>query len=162
MLFMAGLLLVGVATLGRLWCSFYIAGHKTKRLVTEGPYSLMRNPLYFFSLVGFIGVGLTSETLSLPIVLLLVFAAYYPAVIRREEQGLREIHGEAFEKYASSTSCFLPRLAGLTEPDAYDVNPRVFRRHLFDALIFIWCAGLLEVMEELRDLGWVKTLFRIY
>ena len=46
-LFLMGAVLVGVASMGRLWCSLYIAGYKTEILVTEGPYSITRNPLYF-------------------------------------------------------------------------------------------------------------------
>lgn len=55
-LFLLGLLLVGVATVGRLWCSLYISGHENSELITTGPYSLSRNPLYFFSLPGFAGI----------------------------------------------------------------------------------------------------------
>ena len=61
-LFFSGALLVGIATVGRLWCSLYISGYKTKQLVKTGPYSLSRNPLYFFSLLGAIGVGMVTET----------------------------------------------------------------------------------------------------
>lgn len=43
-----GLILVSVAACGRLWCMLYIAGYKTQKLVTAGPYSLCRNPLYLF------------------------------------------------------------------------------------------------------------------
>lgn len=43
-LFFLGTILVGLATVGRLWCSLYIAGYKTKHLVTVGPYSMSRNP----------------------------------------------------------------------------------------------------------------------
>ncbi|MGB4295037.1 MAG: hypothetical protein WBJ16_05340 [Smithellaceae bacterium] len=46
-LFLMGAVLVGVASMGRLWCSLYIAGYKAEILVTEGPYSITRNPLYF-------------------------------------------------------------------------------------------------------------------
>ena len=55
---LAGCTLVGIATVGRLWCALYIAGYKTDKLITSGPYSMCRNPLYFFSLLGGIGVGL--------------------------------------------------------------------------------------------------------
>jgi protein-S-isoprenylcysteine O-methyltransferase Ste14 len=75
-LFMIGCVLVGIASLGRLWCSLYIAGYKTDVLVTEGPYSMCRNPLYFFSLLGAVGVGLASETFTLPVALFLIFTIY--------------------------------------------------------------------------------------
>ena len=48
LLFFTGITLVGISSMGRMWCSLYIAGYKDNRLVTEGPYSLCRNPLYFF------------------------------------------------------------------------------------------------------------------
>ena len=35
----------------------YVGGRKNAELVTTGPYSMMRNPLYFFSLLGVAGVG---------------------------------------------------------------------------------------------------------
>ena len=40
--------LVGI--IGRIWSSLFIEGYKTKTLITKGPYSLMRNPLYFLVL----------------------------------------------------------------------------------------------------------------
>lgn len=157
-----GLLLVGVASLGRLWCSVYIAGHKTKRLIVDGPYSISRNPLYFFSLIGVIGAGLCSETMTLPAILAAVFVVSYPMIIRDEEQVLLSVHGEAFETYKQNTPRFWPRLSSLREPETYEVNPIIFRKHLFDAMIFVWCAGLLEVLEQMRELGWLPTLLRVY
>jgi hypothetical protein len=35
--------IAAVASLGRMWCSLYIAGSKDKELITNGPYSLCRN-----------------------------------------------------------------------------------------------------------------------
>lgn len=162
LLFTAGMLLVGVATLGRLWCSLYVAGRKKKELVSEGPYSLSRHPLYFFSLVGFLGVGLCSETLLIPVLLLLAFALYYPHVMRHEETTLRELHGTAFDEYVAATPYFFPRLTGMREPETYVVDVRRFRARMFDALLFVWCVGLLELLEELHKLGWLPTLFTVY
>ena len=56
-LFLVGCLCVGAAMVGRMWCAQYIAGYKNDVLVREGPYSVCRNPLYFFSFLGGIGVG---------------------------------------------------------------------------------------------------------
>lgn len=43
-----------VAALGRVWTSAYISGRKNHELVVNGPYSLTRNPLYFFSFFAYL------------------------------------------------------------------------------------------------------------
>ena len=161
-LYASGIFLVGAASLGRMWCSLFIAGYKTRALVTEGPYSMSRNPLYFFSFLGFAGIGLCTETLLFPAVLLSGFALYFPRVIRGEEARLLEEHGEAYRAYAAATPRFFPRFSALREPAEYLVNPRIFRKNLPDALLFIWVAGLLEVAEALHHLGWLPVLLTVY
>src|SRR5688572_6326058 len=96
-LFLLGLLLVSIGTAGRLWCAVYINGYKNKALVTEGPYSITRNPLYFFSLIGFVGVGFATETFTIPVAALLSFALLYPQVIKKEEANLSALFGAAFD-----------------------------------------------------------------
>ncbi len=162
LLFMVGCVLVGVASIGRLWCSLYICGHKTKDLVTNGPYSMTRNPLYFFSAIGAVGVGLGTETLTVPALLLLLFALAYPSVIFTEERKLRALHGPAYDAYVARTPRFFPRRSALSEPDTYAVDPRRFRRALFDALWFVWLVGLLELAEALREAGAVPRLLTLY
>lgn len=162
LLFLIGILLVGVATLGRAWCSLYIAGYKTSTLVMQGPYSISRNPLYFFSAIGVLGVGLCSETLLVPGILLLGFALYYPRVIRQEEEKLLEMHGEAYRAYLASTPRFFPRWSALQEPDHYSVTPRVFRKHLAEGMLFVWIVGVFEIVEALHRLDWVRVYWTIY
>lgn len=52
-----GYALLLVAAPGRIWCSIYIVGRKDEELCTDGPYSLVRNPLYAFSLLGLVGAS---------------------------------------------------------------------------------------------------------
>lgn len=160
-LFLVGLMLVGVATVGRLWCSLYISGHKNEVLITTGPYSLSRNPLYVFSLVGFAGIGFASETFTLGIVLIVAMLVGYPAVIRQEEAVLRERFGAAFEAYCARVPRFLPRLSGYVEPESYTVNPRLFRRTMLDVVWFIWFVGILEFVEALHEYHYVKPLIHL-
>lgn len=161
-IFLVGAVLVGVASLGRLWCSLYIAGYKTDKLITVGPYSMCRNPLYFFSLLGAIGVGFATETLLIPLFIGVAFAIYYPFVIKSEEAGLKGIHTKEFEAYYKKVPSFFPRLSYLKEPEEYIVKPVVFRHHIFDALWFIWLLGILEFTEGLHEVNILPVLLRLY
>ena len=161
-LFLTGCVLVGIASLGRLWCSLYIAGRKTDHLVVLGPYSVSRNPLYFFSLLGGVGVGLATETFTVPIAIAAMFTFYYPFVIRHEEEKLRMHHSEEFETYFRSVPRFWPKWSLLDEPKEYIVAPKVFRRHMYSALWFVWIVGILELLETFRELGVLSALLSIY
>ncbi len=161
-LFIAGCVLVGLATVGRLWCAQYIAGYKTDVLVTEGPYSICRNPLYFFSFLGAVGVGLCTECLTLTLVILLVFAAIYPTTIRNEERVLLRHFGEAYAGYTADVPRFFPDIKLFHEPAEYVVKPKIFRREVFDALYFVWIVGVFECMETLIELHVIPTFLSIY
>lgn len=162
LLFFSGMILVSIATLGRMWCSVYIAGYKDKVLITGGPYSISRNPLYFFSMLGALGVGLCTETLTFPAIILVAMMLYYPLVIRKEERRLREYFGDAFDEYVKQVPAFFPRFSQYTEPEEYTVKPRAYRRHMFSALWFVWIVGLIELAEGLKEIGWLPTLWHIY
>jgi len=161
-LFFSGAVLIGIATVGRLWCSLYISGYKERVLVTQGPYSMCRHPLYFFNLLGGLGVGLASETATIPLVIVLAFFLYYRRVIKAEEKNLLKVHGESFENYVGKTPRFWPSFALLDEPEEYEVNPRIFRKRVFDALGFVWILGLFELIEALHECGLVPIMLNLY
>ncbi len=160
--FLIGAVLVGIATIGRIWCSMYITGYKTKTLITNGPYSMCRNPLYFFSLIGGLGIGLATETLTIPVLFLIGFAIYYPHVIKREQNWLTKQHGEEYQRYCDKTPYFIPLISLLYEPEEYVIRPRKFRRNLFDAMGFIWIIGILELVEGLHEANILPVFLTIY
>lgn len=160
--FLVGCTFVGIASLGRLWCSLYIAGYKNDTLVTLGPYSISRNPLYFFSMIGGVGVGLVTETLLIPLGILILFLIYYPVVIRDEERRLFDLHGDRFRTYCEKTPAFIPNPSLLEEPETYPVNPRIFRKNIFGALWFVWIVGILEFIEALHEAAILPTYFTVY
>ncbi len=157
-----GIVLVGVASLGRMWCSLYIAGYKDKQLITKGPYSMCRNPLYFFSMVGVLGIGFCTETLVFPLLFIILFSCYYPFVIKSEEKRLRSLFGIVFEKYTRNVPAFFPDISIFEEPETYMVNPGIYRVHIFSALWFVWSVGILEVLEGVRKSGLIDALWTIY
>jgi len=161
-LYAIGLILVGIGSLGRMWCSLYIAGYKDQKLIDVGPYSIVRNPLYVFSFIGAVGVGLATETLTFPLLVAILFLFYYPVVIKREERKLEELFGQEYEKYKERVPSVIPNFSSFYEPERYEVNPRVFRKHMFSALWFIWIVGILELLEALKDLGYYTPIWTIY
>jgi protein-S-isoprenylcysteine O-methyltransferase Ste14 len=154
-LFLAGLVLVATATVGRLWCSLYISGNKDSELVTVGPYSVTRNPLYLFSFVGFVGIGLATETLTFALALAAFFALVYPFIIAAEERVLAARFGEAFEAYRARTPRFIPRWSNYVEPRTWSVDTRLFRRTMRDVVWFVWIVGVIELVEALHEHGMV-------
>lgn len=64
-----GVLLIVACVLGRFWSILYVGRHKNRKVVTDGPYSMTRNPLYFFSTLGAFGVGLLFGKLTLALLL---------------------------------------------------------------------------------------------
>jgi protein-S-isoprenylcysteine O-methyltransferase Ste14 len=148
---LVGMILAVLGAVGRLWCSSYIAGNKNARLVTEGPYSLCRNPLYFFSLIGGLGISLASETLAIPAVFAIGFALLYPGVIRREEATLAQRFPGAFAVYASQVPRFWPSLGAYRDLDRSEHSPRLLARALADNAWFILAAIGVHAVEDLRE-----------
>jgi protein-S-isoprenylcysteine O-methyltransferase Ste14 len=150
-----GFAMVTAATLGRLWSLAFISGHKNTSLVQDGPYACTRNPLYFFSAIGALGLGVTSRNAAVLGLAALFFLVYYPAVVRHEEDVLSRLHGDAFTDYKRRVPRFLPRLSLYREPDEYTVRMPVYRRTFLDALAFLWGYLGVELLVWLRATGYV-------
>jgi len=103
-----GLLCVSaIRTLGKQWTyrARVIEGHE---LVTQGPYSFVRNPIYLGMFGAIVGAGLVFSrwwTLSTAVVIFLVGNWIR---IRAEEKLLREAFGAKFDDYARQVSAFFP------------------------------------------------------
>lgn len=149
--FIVGLLLASIGAMGRIWCSAYIAGYKNGTLIMNGPYSICRNPLYFFSFVGSVGVGLATETATIPLLVAAVFAVYYPSVIRSEERYLLSEHGKRFSAYMQKVPRFFPSFRLLVEKEAATVHLVIFRKHILSAIWFVWTPAFLECVEFLHE-----------
>lgn len=140
----------------------YIAGNKDEILITEGPYSICRNPLYLFSLIGAVGVGFSTETLIFPVLILAAFIIYYPFTIGREEVKLRAKFGNEYDNYIKKVkNRIVPSFRNFIEPDRIEISPKAFRRGIFDLIYFIVLVGVFECIETLHLAGWIPTLYYI-
>jgi protein-S-isoprenylcysteine O-methyltransferase Ste14 len=157
----SGLILIVIGTYGRIWSFVYICGRKTNELVTQGPYSVTRNPLYLFSFIGAAGLGLASENVAVLAVVLFAFLFFYPFVIRHEESELERVHGEDFRRYAATVPRFIPRTLSIKEPEIYEIYSRKFRSVFFDAMWFFWFYIIFQIVEKLQQSGIIPVLWKI-
>lgn len=157
----AGLACVTVCAFGRVWSSIYISGQKIIALVEIGPYSVTRNPLYLFSLIGVAGIGLASGSLVIIALLTLSFGLYYPSIIRSEEAAMKAQHGPEFQSYMERVPRFLPNMSLYSEPDICTVKTKQLRRALLDASYFIWIYGAVQLIQKLHQARVLPVLFNI-
>lgn len=156
-----GYIFLIIATLGRLWCSIYIGGYKNNRVINEGPYSIVRNPLYIFSFFGGIGLGLAAENLLVLSLIIPLFIIYYPSVVYREEKDLEAKFGQEFIDYKRKTPRWFPRFSNYYEPEQYLVKPEYIRKAMFDSMWFIWLFMILRIIEVLQDLHFIPVVLKI-
>jgi hypothetical protein len=88
------------------------AGHLRKReaLAHTGPYARTRNPLYLGSAFLAAGFAVASWSVLVAVLVALYFGVFYAQAMRREEWGLREQYGKAFDDYTTKVPRFWPKL----------------------------------------------------
>jgi len=98
-----------IRTLGKQWslAARVLEGHK---LVTEGPYSVVRNPIYTGMFGMLLATGLAISHWIGLLIATFVFAAGTLIRVQSEEKLLREAFGQQFEAYARSVSAVVPFL----------------------------------------------------
>lgn len=150
-----GFCLIVAGASGRIYCSLFIGGRKNSSLITDGPYSVVRNPLYVFSFLALAGVGLMSGSIVITACLCGAFYYYYPEVVLKEERYMLMAHGEAFQRYQARVPRWYPDLSLWSEPEAVEVMPRFVRKTAYDASVFLlaipfyWMVNLLHVKHVL-------------
>jgi protein-S-isoprenylcysteine O-methyltransferase Ste14 len=147
---LAGLACIACAALGRVWSSVYIAGYKDALLVRSGPYAALRHPLYALSLLGAVGMGLTTRSIAITIGLVAALGAIHVAAARREDALLAAGHGAAFEEYRRTVRAFLPRWSAYVVPERLEVRPRVLWKSFLDAGSLLGYYALLVLADALQ------------
>ena len=103
---------VALQYLGKQW-SFVAGVTAGHRLVREGPYAVVRHPLY----TSFFGLTLSTAIVwSRPVVFPVVVAMFWIGVwirVRAEERILRQTFGAEFDGYAAEVAAFFPRFRDL-------------------------------------------------
>ncbi|MEZ5814289.1 MAG: isoprenylcysteine carboxylmethyltransferase family protein [Alphaproteobacteria bacterium] len=156
---MVGSILVGLCAMGRLYTSVFLGGYKNHTLITHGIYAVLRNPLYFFSLLGIIGVALMSNHVSIMIGLPLFFLFLYFGLIRREQAFLQTTFGSKYENYKKDAAALIPNFSNYNAPDCITIHPRFVTNAFKDAIWWLAALPIIELSEYLQEIKIIPVFF---
>jgi len=156
---LVGFTMLVAATLWRIWCMVFIGGNKNGELAGAGPYSVVRNPLYVGNFIGAVGFGCAIEQPLVALLIAVVFCAFYPAVVAREEKQLDALFGERFRAYCATVPRWIPNWSLYAEPVTIQASPKHIRKGILDAMWFLWAFALTEFFEQLHDKHLLQQLF---
>ncbi|MAE50650.1 MAG: hypothetical protein CMH27_02455 [Micavibrio sp.] len=154
-----GLLFVFICALGRLYTTAFLGGKKNKDLITHGPFSVVRNPLYVCSLIGFTGVAFMTNHVILMVLVPLSFTILYHFLVSREEQFLKETFGREYEGYCAKVHRFVPSFSLWQQPKSITLDTKMFFNGLKDALWWFAAFPLVEIVEYVHEINLVPSLF---
>ncbi len=152
-----GYSLVIAGAFGRVYCSAFIGGRKNDEVVRDGPFSVVRNPLYVFSFLATVGVGLEFRSYTVALFLAIVYMVYYPFVVKKEEAFLRHKFGEPYEAYMREVPRWLPDFKLFRESEELTARPRFIRKTAMDAAIFFVPFPCLILITILQRINWLPV-----
>jgi hypothetical protein len=121
--------------------------------VTVGPYSIVRNPLYVFSILGAAGAGAQLGSITTAMLSGLLAWLVFHVVVRQEERLMAERYGDAFAAYMASVPRFLPDLRLWRDVPTLTVIPRRVVQTFADAMFLLLAVPLAELFEHLQQIG---------
>lgn len=153
--------LVMFGAFGRVYASTFIGGRKNDEVVRSGVFSVVRNPLYVFSFIAMVGIGLQSGMLLVTVVLIIAFVLYYPLVVAKEEAFLENKFGEPYLKYKQEVPRWLPNLKLWNEPEQVDAKPKFIRHTMLDAAIFFLPLPCFSIINSLQTHDMLPVWLRL-
>jgi len=158
---MVGVLMIFLGIVGRLWSTLYIGGRKSAEVVSGGPYSMTRNPLYVFSTLAAAGVGAQMGSVLAMLGFGLLCAGAFHIVILREEKYLADMFGAPYAAYMARVPRFVPNLELYDEGDTGSFRPKLLLNTLLDGLVFLAALPFFESVDAMQQSGVLPVLFRL-
>jgi protein-S-isoprenylcysteine O-methyltransferase Ste14 len=149
----AGRLLLAICIIGRTACTLYIGGRKNNTVVEDGPYSICRNPLYLFSIIGTVGVGAQFASVVIALSAGLLIWAVFRWVVYKEEATMLRAFPDEYRLYMARVPRFLPKFSLWRTPETLVVNPRNVYLTFADSLLLLLSIPVKELFDYLHTTG---------
>ena len=135
-----GALITLIAAAIRTWASSFLRSSvvhdralHSERLVADGPYRYVRNPLYVGVILLGVGMGLLASRLGFAVIVV-GLTLFTLRLIGREEAELTASQGESYRRYLSA----VPRLVPSLFPRVPKGGGRSHWRQAFAGEVFMW------------------------
>ena len=149
-----GMLLVTFGELVRIYSVAFIGSISRTRkqnlgakLIVEGPFSYVRNPLYVGNFFITLGIAVFGGNAGIVVLSILLFAFQYYHIVRYEEGLLFETFGEDYQKYCLEVPAWFPKkkpsLENLEWPDNFSPALKSERRTLTTIIAVLVILSLL-------------------
>lgn len=127
-----------------------------KALVKDGPYGLVRNPMYLgIAMIG-LGVVLVLFRWWTSAVFILIFTLQYILLIFKEERRLADKFGQEYKNYINSTPLILPKINTILTKDMRSILPLKLswvKKEIGSTLGIVLGLLVLESWEDIRAEG---------
>ena len=146
LIFALGTLLLVLAALVRSWATAFLqsgvvhdAAIHSERLVADGPYRHLRNPLYMGNILQAAGIGLLASRTGF-LILVLGNLIFMLRLIRHEETGLLQSQGERYRRYFEAVPRLWPSFRARVPASA--ARPNWADGFLGEIFFWIFAAGM--------------------
>ena len=140
-------------------------GHKEEKssqgrsLVNDGPYALVRNPMYFGTLL--IGIGAIAILFQFWTIFLFlaVFLLIYIPQVRKEEALLAAMFKEEYQEYSKAVPGYFPRIRSLLNLRKHlDLKLSWVKKELSSFIFTLLTIFAIEIWEDARLFGPVELI----
>lgn len=121
-----------------------------------------RNPLYFFTLVGVLRLGLEIGSIVAGFAYVAATLMVFLPVIRSEEAALTERFGKAFLDYRERVPMLIPNLRHWQDVDTFSVVPSQLYKSARDSFVLVAVIPLFEFVDLLQDHGVLPVLLKLH
>lgn len=101
-----GLAIAAAGQVFRIYAAGFI--HKNRLLATNGPYALVRHPLYLGNFLIMLGFNLAAQNLYVTLGVVVFWLIWYPAAIAYEDAKLERIFEDNWRDWSKNIRAIIP------------------------------------------------------
>jgi protein-S-isoprenylcysteine O-methyltransferase Ste14 len=143
----------------RVWATLFIGGRKGETVVTDGPYSLCRHPLYLGSILLFVSGACFLKSPLAAVAVAMLGTAYCALTIPAEEEYLAATLGASYLEYCQRVNRIWPSWRTFDIPRRVTIDLHALYLEAARASRWVWLPLVAGVLNQVRAAAWWPQIF---